>query len=285
LLDVPPPGVGFTTVTCAVPEFEMSAAVTVAANWPPFTKVVFNLTAFQWIAEVETKLEPFTVSVKVGPPAVALEGVREVSPGMGLSIVNVSAAEVPPPGAGFTTVTFAVPALAMSAEAMEAVSCILLTKVVVRAEPFHLSIELEMKLEPFTTSVHAAPPAVALEGVREVSCGAAFLTVKVKAFEPPPPGAGFTTVIGTVAAVPISDAGIEAVTRMLLLYVVVRFEPFHCTVTPDTKRVPFTVKVKAAPPAVLKDGVSDVSTGTGLLMLKVAAPDVPPPGAGFTTVT
>ena len=32
-------------------------------------------------------------------------------------------------------------------------------------------------------------------------------------------------------------------------------------------------------------GLKDVRAGTGLLIVKVAAPDVPPPGAGVDTVT
>ena len=51
------------------------------------------------------------------------------------------------------------------------------------------------------------------------------------------------------------------------------------------KFVPFTVSVKALPPAVTEEGVIDVVVGTGLLIVKVCPPDVPPPGAGLNTVT
>jgi hypothetical protein len=49
---------------------------------------------------------------------------------------------------------------------------------------------------------------------------------------------------------------------------------------------PVTVKVNAAPPAVDEAGLIVVSTGTGLgaLIVKVCAPDVPPPGLGLNTV-
>ena len=46
--------------------------------------------------------------------------------------------------------------------------------------------------------------------------------------------------------------------------------------------------MKAAPPAGVLVGASDVSAGTGFvaaLMVNDTAFEVPPPGAGFTTVT
>ena len=52
-------------------------------------------------------------------------------------IVKGKADETPPPGAGLDTVTFAVLGAAMSAAVMAALSCVALTKVVVRAVPFH----------------------------------------------------------------------------------------------------------------------------------------------------
>jgi hypothetical protein len=52
-------------------------------------------------------------------------------------------------------------------------------------------------------------------------------------------------------------------------YVVVRFDPFQLTVEPETKPVPFTVSVKAAPPALAEVGLRPVVVGTGLLIVKV----------------
>ena len=51
--------------------------------------------------------------VKAAPPAVALVGESEVAVGAGLLMVKISAFDVPPP-ARFVTVTFTVPAVAMS---------------------------------------------------------------------------------------------------------------------------------------------------------------------------
>ena len=79
--------------------------------------------------------------------------------------------EVPPPGVGLKTVTLAVPAVAMSAARIDAVTWVALTYVVVRFVPFHLTTEPEMKLVPFTVRVKAAPPAVAELGLRLVVVG------------------------------------------------------------------------------------------------------------------
>ena len=89
------------------------------------------------MVELLRKLVPFAVRVNAAPPAVALAGEMEVSVGTGLLIVKVCMLDVPPPGAGLTTATFAVPALVTSLAAIEAVSWVLLTKVVVRFNPFH----------------------------------------------------------------------------------------------------------------------------------------------------
>jgi hypothetical protein len=72
--------------------------------------------------EFETKLLPFTVSVKVAAPVLAEAGESEVIAGTGSFVAKVAAVDVPPPGAGFTTVTLPVPAVAMSAAVIVAVT-------------------------------------------------------------------------------------------------------------------------------------------------------------------
>jgi hypothetical protein len=77
--------------------------------------------------------------------------------------------EVPPPGPGFTTVTDAVPALAMSAAGTVTVSCVALTNCVkLSAVPFQFTAEPlappPRKPVPFTVKVNEAPPANALVG-------------------------------------------------------------------------------------------------------------------------
>src|SRR5712691_4962441 len=86
----------------------------------------------------------------------------------------------------------------------------------------------------------------------------------------------------------MSPTGIDAATCADETNVVVRLTPFHRTIDPTTKFVPFTVSVNAGPPAGADAGLSPVVVGSGLgaeEMVKVCAFDVPPPGAGLNTVT
>ena len=60
---------------------------------------------------------------------------------------------------------------AISAEAIDADSWLLLINVVVRGDPFHSTVEVAAKSEPVSVSVKAAPPAVALVGEAETIAG------------------------------------------------------------------------------------------------------------------
>ena len=129
----------------------------------------------QFTVAVLTKLVPFAVSVSAAPPAIALVGDKDVSPGFGLSTVNVSEFERPPPGPGFFTVTGKVPAVATSAVLIVAVSWVRLLNVVVRGEPFHLTAAPFTKPVPLTVKVNAADPFVLLAGDRAVNAGRGLL--------------------------------------------------------------------------------------------------------------
>jgi hypothetical protein len=135
-LDVPPPGLGFTTVMDAVPEVATREAGTVAVSWVEETKVVASAVPFQFTVEVETNLVPFTVKVKSALPAVIQVGLIDVVVGTGLLIVNVTELDVPPPGGGLTTVMDAVPAVATFAAGTVAVSLVEELNVVTRGDPF-----------------------------------------------------------------------------------------------------------------------------------------------------
>jgi branched-subunit amino acid transport protein AzlD len=263
----------------------MSVAKIAAVNWVLLTKLVMRALPFHCTTEPETKFVPVTVSVNAVPPGVALEGESKAAVGAGLLIAMVRAPDVPPPGEGLTTVIESVPAVAMSLAEIAAVNWVLLTKLVARALPFHCTTELETKFAPVTVSVNVAPPAVALEGESKVAVGAGLLMAKVRAPDVPPPGEGFSTVTETVPAVAMSPAEIAAVNWVLLTKLVARALPFHCTTEPESKFVPVTVSMNAAPPAVVLVSESEVAVGAGLLMAKVRAPDVAPPGEGFATVT
>lgn len=67
--------------------------------------------------------------------------------------------------------TEAVPAEAMSFAVMAAVSCVLLTRVVVLPEPFQRTTESEIYPVPVTVKVKAAPPAEAVDGEIELTVG------------------------------------------------------------------------------------------------------------------
>ena len=103
------------------------------------------------------------------------------------------------------------------------------------------------------------------------------LTVKGRALEVEAPG--LTTVTCAMPGVAMSLAGIAAVSRVLLTKVVVRFSPFQPTTAPDTKPLPFAVRVKAAPPAaaLFGDNVS-VASGGAEGRWRRAAQCVPPMG-------
>jgi hypothetical protein len=204
-------------------------------------------------------------------------------------MVKVFAREVPPPGVGLLTVTYAVPAVAISEAGIAAVAWVEETTVVVRSAPFHRTFEVETKPVPVTVRVKAGPPAVAEAGKTVLMTTTGLLTVKVFPDEVPPPGVGLKTVTVGVPAMAISVAGIAAVAWVEERTVVVLSPLFHRTlVTPETKPVPVTVRVKADPPAVAVEGEMAERVGTGLfaaVTLNDFAPEVPPPGVGLKTVT
>jgi hypothetical protein len=110
---------------------------------------------------------------------------------------------VPPPGAGFVTVIEGVPAVAISAAVIAAVTCPPLANVVTLGLPLKFTTEVEIKFVPFTISVNPAPPAVVLPGTNEVIVGTGLLAplmVNVEEFDVPPPGVGLNTVMAAVPA-------------------------------------------------------------------------------------
>ena len=252
------------------------------------TNVVARAEPFHFADDVETKFVPLMVSVNAGPPALALLGEREVILGTALLIVNVTGADVPPPGAGLNTVTGTRAPVAISAAVIAACNLLLFRNVVVRGEPFHCTTDVETKFVPVAVSVNAAPPAILVFGAIDVSVGARLSMVNVRALDVPPPGDGFFTVTLAVPALAIKVAPTVALIMVLLTKatpVIPVLEPFHSTVEVETKFVPFTVSVNAAPPSVPLGGFSDVAVGTGLLIVNVKPDDVPPPGPGVITVT
>jgi hypothetical protein len=193
-------------------------------------------------------------------------GLIEVIVGTGLLMVNVAEFEVPPPGAGLTTVTDAVPAVATLAAGTAAVSCVEETKVVVKAEPFQLTFEVETKLVPLTVKVNAPLPAVVEVGLIELMFGTGLLIVNVCELDTGP--VEFFTVTETVPAVATFAAGTVAVICPELPNVVARSDPPHITFEVESKPLPFTVKVKPAAPAKHEFGlIEDIEGAANALLI------------------
>src|ERR1700727_2996595 len=74
--------------------------------------------------------------------------------------------EVPPPGAGFTTVTMPVPGCARLEAGIAAVNFSVFTNVVGRASPFHCTTEPDTNPTPSTLNVTRRVPGFALVGAR-----------------------------------------------------------------------------------------------------------------------
>lgn len=102
-------------------------------------------------------------------------------------IVKFIGLEVPPPGAGFVTVTADVPVESMLEAGMAAVNCVELTNVVAGAAPPKLTIEDATKFVPLIVSVKVAPPATALFGEIVVTVGVGLGVGVGLTFEAVPP--------------------------------------------------------------------------------------------------
>jgi len=89
------------------------------------------------------------------------------------------------------------------------------------------------------------------------------MTVRVWAFDVPPPGTGLKTVMLRVPVVVVSLAGISAVSWVELTKVVVRLAPLRRTTELPTKFVPLTVSAKPPLPIVTVAGATVVVVGTG----------------------
>ena len=76
-----------------------------------------------------------------------------------------------PPVVVLNTVTWAVPAVAMSAAVIAAVNLVEETNVVVRSVPFQRTFELDTKPLPLTVNVNADPPGVADAGSKLLMMG------------------------------------------------------------------------------------------------------------------
>jgi hypothetical protein len=90
--EVPPPGLGVTTVTGKLPALVNWAAGATAVNWVELTKLVASDVPLSSTVDCGVKLVPVTVNVVSGLPASTVAGKMELRVGSGLTMVAVAEA-------------------------------------------------------------------------------------------------------------------------------------------------------------------------------------------------
>lgn len=167
LPEVPPPGAGVVTETWSVPVAVILAAGIAAANpLMPMNMFVGRGAPFHATTEQGNNPPPFTVSATGGPvgaSTAALDGEIEVMAGAGNVVpdggaVNESLRELEfvaglLPETVMATAAAPVPRKAVSAAEIAEVSCVALTRVVGRGEPFQLTASPSANPVPFTVKV------------------------------------------------------------------------------------------------------------------------------------
>ena len=87
-----PATAGFVTVTGTVPEVAMAEAGMSAVSCLAVTNVVVKFVPFHFTIEPDAKLEPLTVKMNAGPPALVLSGdnsaITGTTPGWGVAGVE-----------------------------------------------------------------------------------------------------------------------------------------------------------------------------------------------------
>lgn len=139
---------------------------------------------------------PVTVIVVgVVAPVSNVLGLNVTGPSNPLLTTMEAAAELPPPGDGFTATRDKLPAVAKSAVVNATLTSVEELYVVTRAVPptDHRSA---VNPEPNTFTDRPADPVATAEGERDMIAGTGLSTSSITALEVPPPGIGLTTVTG-----------------------------------------------------------------------------------------
>jgi hypothetical protein len=172
--EVPPPGPVLKTLTRALPGCTRSAIGIAVLRSERLRAVEARSLPFHCMIVAATKPEPWMRRGIPGQPAGALVADNEESTGRGLlvkgSMMNVLGLEFPPPGAGFDTLTCALPAAAKSLAKTGITSWDELS-VAGRATPFHCTVEESKKPVPDTFKLIGAEPACAWVGARTLIVG------------------------------------------------------------------------------------------------------------------
>ena len=257
-------------VTCAVPGCAIRLAGTDTVSCVALTKVVGRGILFT----KANATNPFslTVSVKSGPPTVTLEGEMLVITGAGATVKNSGLDGALP---GFVTVTDSPPTCRIRFAGTAAVSCVLLTNVVVSDAVPRETVAPDTKLAPITVRVKDPLPAVTIDGKMLVMVAVGAVVVRLTALEAAPPG--FAAVIFAVPGCAMRLAGTTATSWVVLTKFVVNAVLLNDTVAPARKFVPVTVKSSAGPPAITVDGEMLVMVGVGGVIVRLTALDGAPP--------
>src|SRR5215469_1942867 len=208
--------------------------------------------------------------------------------------VKESCEEVPPPGAGLDMSMVAVPAWVRSLAGTKTITCELFRNARGRGERFaptvHPAEASGEKPDPLISTSVSLLPAAALEGFRDDAVGFGLsgpVIAKLTEGEPTTRlGVNTATLPEPTAAILL--AGTDAVSWVAFTNVVASTVPFQVTGSLAAKLLPLMVRVKAAPPALVLAGESEAiagASGRNGSIVKPTAVEVPPPGAGFTTVT
>jgi hypothetical protein len=235
---------GGETAVMLVAEF----TVTLVAAVPPKATVVAPA----------MKLVP-VIPTEVPPNAEPLVTVRPLTVGTGTKYVKWSAALVALVPPAVVTVTSTVPALALGGETAVMLVAEFTVTLVAAVPPKATVVAPGIKLAP-AIPTEVPPDVEPLVTVRLVTVGVPALTVKADTGETP---LAVTTVTLTEPADAIELAGTAAVNCPAFTKVVFKDAPFHSTLAAEVKLVPFTVKLKAAPPAVADEGERPVMVGAG----------------------
>ena len=218
--EVPPPGDGLNTVTGTDPTGPISVLEIAAWSCVELTYVVDRIAPFHCTIEQGTKLLPVTLNANPTSPAVAVDGDSDVMAGTGSEpegAETVKGTEFDTT-AKFVTVTFAGPAEAISGAEISAVSCVGLTNVVARAEPFQFTSDAPTKFVPVTVRVkpEGLHDGVVFDEVvdadKDVIAGGTIMNERDVA-DAPPPGPRLnrdTFAVWTVPAPTRSPAGTTA---------------------------------------------------------------------------
>jgi hypothetical protein len=264
--DVPPPGLGVTTVSAYFPAVVSCAAGMSAVSCVELPKVVARGVVPSCTLDWGVKLVP--VSVSTVSPLPASTAVGEIELRLGAGFTTVTAAEAVWLGST-TLAAFTVTVLGeggMAGAVYRPLASIVPSVALPPATSFTDQVTPWFVL-PVTVAVNGCVCvtwSVCVEGLTVTTT----TTVRFVAFEVPPPGLGVTTVTGKLPALVNCAAGATAVSWVELTKLIASKVPLSSTVDCGVKLVPVTVNVVFPLPA---------STTVGEIELRL--------GAGFTTVT